>query len=163
MNNEKILLIGAQDLVSGVVVVANKGKLSHSGITLLMEGSVQLQLSAKSIGLFEAFYNSIKPVQLLYYSVTIAESGELYPNIKYMYNKKIVINFLFLIIIIFLCLPAIFTHLLVPLLLCHHHVLCVFLNYITIPGSAVFIYSILTIMTFSTSYSNSTGNNSDFI
>ncbi len=30
------------------------------------------------IGLFEAFYNSIKPVQLLYLSVTIAESGELY-------------------------------------------------------------------------------------
>lgn len=65
------------DLVSGVVVVSSKGKLSHSGISLLMEGSVQLQLSAKSIGLFEAFYNSIKPVQLLYYSVTIAESGDL--------------------------------------------------------------------------------------
>jgi hypothetical protein len=64
------------DLVSGVVVVSTKGKMSHSGITLLMEGSVQLQLSAKSIGLFEAFYNSIKPVQLLYYSVTIAESGD---------------------------------------------------------------------------------------
>jgi len=65
------------ELVSGVVVVTTRGKLSHSGITLLMEGSVQLQLSAKSIGLFEAFYNSIKPVQLLYYSVTIAESGDL--------------------------------------------------------------------------------------
>lgn len=65
------------DLVSGVVVVATKGKLSHSGISLLMEGSVQLQLSAKSIGLFEAFYNSIKPVQLLYYSVNIADQGDI--------------------------------------------------------------------------------------
>lgn len=65
------------ELVSGVVVVTTRGKLSHAGITLLMEGSVQLQLSAKSIGLFEAFYNSIKPVQLLYYSVTIAESGDI--------------------------------------------------------------------------------------
>jgi len=65
------------ELVTGVVAVTTKGKLSHAGVTLLMEGSVQLQLSAKSIGLFEAFYNSIKPVQLLYYSVTIAESGEI--------------------------------------------------------------------------------------
>lgn len=42
-----------------------------------MEGSVQLQLSAKSVGLFEAFYNSIKPIQLLHYSVTISEGGKL--------------------------------------------------------------------------------------
>lgn len=41
-----------KDLVSGVVVVSTKGKLSHAGITLLMEGSVQLQLSAKSIGMY---------------------------------------------------------------------------------------------------------------
>lgn len=54
-----------------------------SGITLVMDGSVQLQLSAKSIGLFEAFYNSIKPVQLVYYSVTIAESGDLYQFISF--------------------------------------------------------------------------------
>lgn len=42
-----------------------------------MEGSVQLQLSAKSVGLFEAFYNSIKPIQLVYYSVVISENGKL--------------------------------------------------------------------------------------
>lgn len=46
--------------MSGVVVVVSKGSLSHSGITLQCEGVVQLQLSAKSVGLFEAFYNSIK-------------------------------------------------------------------------------------------------------
>lgn len=65
------------DIVSGCIVVSTKGALSHSGITLLMEGSVQLQLSAKSVGLFEAFYNSIKPIQLLSYSVTISEGGKL--------------------------------------------------------------------------------------
>lgn len=65
------------DVVSGVIAVTSKGPLSHAGITLLMEGSVQLQLSAKSVGLFEAFYNSIKPIQLLNYSVTVAENGKL--------------------------------------------------------------------------------------
>ena len=49
-----------QDLVAGVVVVQSKGDLQHQGITLTMEGMVNLQLSAKSVGVFEAFYNSIK-------------------------------------------------------------------------------------------------------
>ena len=30
-----------------------------------MDATVNLQLSAKSVGLFEAFYNSVKPIQLL--------------------------------------------------------------------------------------------------
>eukprot|EP01111_Echinosteliopsis_oligospora_P018141 TRINITY_DN815_c0_g1_i1.p1 TRINITY_DN815_c0_g1~~TRINITY_DN815_c0_g1_i1.p1 ORF type:complete len:326 (-),score=88.05 TRINITY_DN815_c0_g1_i1:7-984(-) len=65
------------ELLSGVVVVSTKGAMSHAGITIVMEGSVQLLLSAKSVGLFDAFYNSIKPVQLLQYSVTVAEPGKL--------------------------------------------------------------------------------------
>ena len=39
--------------------------LTHEGISLHAEGQVSLQLSAKSVGLFEAFYSSIRPVQLL--------------------------------------------------------------------------------------------------
>ena len=46
--------------MSGVVVVQSKGELAHQGLTLTMEGSVNLQLSAKSVGVFEAFYNSLK-------------------------------------------------------------------------------------------------------
>ncbi len=42
-----------------------------------MEGSVQLQLSAKSVGLFEAFYNSLKPVQLLNYSLEVLPPGKI--------------------------------------------------------------------------------------
>jgi len=66
----------AGELVSGCVVVSTKGALSHTGITLVMDGSVQLQLSAKSVGLFEAFYNSIKPIQLLSYTIEIAKPGK---------------------------------------------------------------------------------------
>lgn len=61
------------DKVEGVVVVKSKGKLSHNGIKLVMEGNVSLQLSAKSVGLFEAFYNSVKPIQLLYYSIDLVK------------------------------------------------------------------------------------------
>lgn len=46
--------------MAGVVIVDSKGEFGHNGIVLTMEGSVGLQLSAKSVGMFEAFYNSIK-------------------------------------------------------------------------------------------------------
>jgi hypothetical protein len=62
-------------------VVTSKGKMSHNGIKLVLDGSVQLQLSAKSVGLFEAFYNSVKPIQLLNYIVDLVKPGKLYLNI----------------------------------------------------------------------------------
>ena len=46
--------------MAGIVVVNSKQEVQHQGIYLAMEGSVSLQLSAKSVGLFEAFYNSLK-------------------------------------------------------------------------------------------------------
>ena len=49
-----------QDTLAGVVVVSSKSDVQHQGITLVMDGSVNLQLSSKSVGLFEAFYNSLK-------------------------------------------------------------------------------------------------------
>lgn len=64
------------DIVKGVVVVNSKGDLSHNGLTLTMEGSVNLQLSAKSVGVFEAFYNSLKPIQLVQYSLELAKPGK---------------------------------------------------------------------------------------
>lgn len=51
-------------MVSGAIVIESKGSLSHQGIQLVMEGNTTLQLSAKSVGLFEAFYNSLKPIQV---------------------------------------------------------------------------------------------------
>lgn len=43
-----------------MVVITSKDTVQHQGISLTMEGSVNLQLSAKSVGVFEAFYNSVK-------------------------------------------------------------------------------------------------------
>jgi hypothetical protein len=54
------------DTIKGTVQIHGRGhSMAHEGITLHAEGQVSLQLSAKSVGLFEAFYSSIKPVQLL--------------------------------------------------------------------------------------------------
>lgn len=43
-----------------MVVVSGKDAVQHQGLSLTVEGSVNLQLSAKSVGVFEAFYNSVK-------------------------------------------------------------------------------------------------------
>ena len=55
-----VLPFHPQELVAGIVVVNSKQEVQHQGIYLAMEGVVSLQLSAKSVGLFEAFYNSLK-------------------------------------------------------------------------------------------------------
>eukprot|EP01087_Luapelamoeba_hula_P003369 TRINITY_DN13172_c0_g1_i1.p1 TRINITY_DN13172_c0_g1~~TRINITY_DN13172_c0_g1_i1.p1 ORF type:complete len:299 (+),score=28.02 TRINITY_DN13172_c0_g1_i1:26-922(+) len=65
------------DIVAGIVVVSSKSAFTHGGITLTMEGVVTLQLSAKSTGMFEAFYNSLKPVLLVHVQAEVAPSGKL--------------------------------------------------------------------------------------
>ena len=65
------------DTVKGSVAVTTKDPLNHNGLTLTMEGVVNLQLSAKSVGMFEAFYNSLKPIQIVNYSVELAKPGKI--------------------------------------------------------------------------------------
>ncbi|EGD73570.1 down syndrome critical region protein 3 [Salpingoeca rosetta] len=64
------------ELLRGTLNIDSKG-LSYNGISLYLEGSVSLQLSAKNVGLFEAFYNSIKPVQLISASLDLRKAGKL--------------------------------------------------------------------------------------
>lgn len=53
--------------------------VKHDGIFLTMEGSVNLQLSSKNVGIFEAFYNSVK-VSMFAYS---NELNKLYKTVYY--------------------------------------------------------------------------------
>ncbi|KAJ8955949.1 hypothetical protein NQ314_006798 [Rhamnusium bicolor] len=63
--------------VSGVIVVSSNSDFKHEGITLTMEGSVNLQVSSKNVGIIEAFYNSVKPIQLLAITCEVSGSGRL--------------------------------------------------------------------------------------
>lgn len=54
------VFVCVQEVVAGVIVLMCKEPLQHHGISLSMEGLVNLQLSSKSVGVFEAFYNSVK-------------------------------------------------------------------------------------------------------
>ncbi|XP_029459316.1 vacuolar protein sorting-associated protein 26C isoform X1 [Rhinatrema bivittatum] len=65
------------EILSGVVVVMSKDTIQHHGISLTMEGTVNLQLSAKSVGMFEAFYNSVKPIQIISNTMEMVKPGKL--------------------------------------------------------------------------------------
>lgn len=64
------------EVLAGVVIFQCKSDVQHQGINLTIDGSVNLQLSSKSVGLFEAFYNSVKPIQLLTGSLQVAKPGK---------------------------------------------------------------------------------------
>uniref|UniRef100_A0A7S3EX03 Vacuolar protein sorting-associated protein 26C n=1 Tax=Haptolina ericina TaxID=156174 RepID=A0A7S3EX03_9EUKA len=67
-----------EKVAGNVVITVNKGTpLSHEGVHITAEGSASLQLSAKSVGLFEAFYSSIKPTQLFHHTKELKPSGKI--------------------------------------------------------------------------------------
>lgn len=66
------------EIVRGTVLLNGRGQpLVFESINLQAEGTVSLQLSAKSVGLFEAFYSSIKPVELLSHQEVLKPAGKL--------------------------------------------------------------------------------------
>jgi hypothetical protein len=67
------------DKVSGAVVISSQGSMRVGAIKLVAEGTVECQLSARSIGLFEAFYSTLKPVELLNLEIDLS-SGTKVPN-----------------------------------------------------------------------------------
>ncbi|CAB3363027.1 Hypothetical predicted protein [Cloeon dipterum] len=65
------------EIISGVVVVVSPSDVRHDGITLFADGNVNLQLSSKNVGIFEAFYNSVKPVSLVSCVLEVASAGKI--------------------------------------------------------------------------------------
>ena len=65
-------------VLHGVATIHSRGApLQHEGIGLVADGAATLQLSAKSVGLFEAFYSSIKPISLLQHQRDLQPPGKL--------------------------------------------------------------------------------------
>ncbi|XP_015127412.1 Down syndrome critical region protein 3 homolog isoform X1 [Diachasma alloeum] len=65
------------ETVAGLLLLQTSSEVKHDGISLTMEGSVNLQLSSKNVGIFEAFYNSVKPIQLVQYTLAVAPAGKI--------------------------------------------------------------------------------------
>ncbi|XP_050517243.1 vacuolar protein sorting-associated protein 26C isoform X1 [Diabrotica virgifera virgifera] len=63
--------------LAGVIMLSTNSDFKHEGITLTMEGCVNLQISSKNVGIIEAFYNSVKPIQLVGTSCEVCGPGRL--------------------------------------------------------------------------------------
>lgn len=57
--------------------IQSNADFKHDGITLVAEGTVNLQLSAKNVGILEAFYQSVKPIHLVNCTLEIAIPGKI--------------------------------------------------------------------------------------
>jgi len=71
------------DKVTGSVRVTTKGGLTHSSLTIQMLGTVTLQFSTRNVGLYEAFHNSLRPITIVDYPVTIEKSGKIVDTKEY--------------------------------------------------------------------------------
>uniref|UniRef100_A0A2K5SEG9 Vacuolar protein sorting-associated protein 26C n=1 Tax=Cebus imitator TaxID=2715852 RepID=A0A2K5SEG9_CEBIM len=64
------------EVLSGVVAISSKDSVQHQGVSWPMEGTVNLQLSAKSVSVFEASYNSVKPIRIISSTTEMVKLGE---------------------------------------------------------------------------------------
>ncbi|KAB0792440.1 hypothetical protein PPYR_14399 [Photinus pyralis] len=63
--------------VIGTIAIFTPSDLRHDGINLSMDGSVNLQLSSKNVGIIEAFYNAVKPIPLISAFCEVSSAGRI--------------------------------------------------------------------------------------
>ena len=67
----------AGDTVTGVVAVACASSTSHNGVTMVIDGTLSLQHSARAGGAFEALAPLVNPVNMLSLSIVLVPKGTL--------------------------------------------------------------------------------------
>ncbi|XP_050431036.1 vacuolar protein sorting-associated protein 26C [Adelges cooleyi] len=65
------------ETICGILSIHSPTEIKHEGIFLSIEGVVDLQISTQNIGTFDAFYNAVKPIQLMMCTLDVAQSGRL--------------------------------------------------------------------------------------
>ena len=53
-----------KDIIAGDIIINSSTPAVHSGIYLTLDGMVNINLSTKNVGVFEAFYNSAKVIRI---------------------------------------------------------------------------------------------------
>uniref|UniRef100_A0A7I4BWQ2 Vacuolar protein sorting-associated protein 26C n=1 Tax=Physcomitrium patens TaxID=3218 RepID=A0A7I4BWQ2_PHYPA len=65
------------DVIGGTIIVDTPSSVSHQGVRLTAVGHIMLQLSPRQVGVFEALYKSVKPIELMHKVVDIQAPGKL--------------------------------------------------------------------------------------
>lgn len=66
-----------QESISGLLQIHCPTESKHDGITVMLDGTVNLMMGTKSVGIFDTFSNTIKPLQLLNSTLQLAPAGKL--------------------------------------------------------------------------------------
>jgi len=66
-------------MVSGIVMYTGDAPLVHNGLKLRASGVVRPQLDPRTVGIFEALYSSIKPIEVLATVIDMQGAGEKLP------------------------------------------------------------------------------------
>lgn len=75
---------------TGFIVVDSSKVVSHGGIAVTVEGTASLQLSARSVGIFEALSGSTERIDLMKEVITVCSPGKLQPGVsKYPFRFKV--------------------------------------------------------------------------
>ncbi|XP_024363024.1 uncharacterized protein [Physcomitrium patens] len=64
------------DVIDGVIIIDTPSSVSHQGVRLTAVGTIVFQLSARQVGVFEALYKSVKPIELMHKVVDIQAPGK---------------------------------------------------------------------------------------
>lgn len=70
------------EIVQGQVVISSPKGFSHQGVAMKVEGNARLQVSSDSMGVFESFQNSVKPLEIVYFHLLVAPAGKFPPGIS---------------------------------------------------------------------------------
>ncbi|KAG9449548.1 hypothetical protein H6P81_009513 [Aristolochia fimbriata] len=63
--------------LQGVIVTTSTNSISHQGIRITLNGTVNLQIRAGMAGVIDSFYNVVKPISIINKSSEIQSSGKL--------------------------------------------------------------------------------------
>ncbi|XP_011035602.1 PREDICTED: Down syndrome critical region protein 3 homolog isoform X2 [Populus euphratica] len=63
--------------VEGKIVIESSSSISHYGISLSVNGSVNLQVRGGSAGVIESFYGAVKPITIVNKSIEVKPSGKI--------------------------------------------------------------------------------------
>ncbi|KAF5469168.1 hypothetical protein F2P56_013262 [Juglans regia] len=66
--------------LEGKIIVKSPSSISHYGIRLTLNGSVNLQVRGGSAGVIESFYGVLKPIPILKKSIEVRPSGKIGPG-----------------------------------------------------------------------------------
>jgi len=67
-------------LINGSILIENKHELKHDGISVSVEGFVDLHFNLRTLSFMDTFYGSNKSIAIMEHTLVVAKAGKLLPG-----------------------------------------------------------------------------------